>query len=118
MGQRHVSNEPARFFCEGSTETCEDCVGSCGIEEYEELVEPILKALRPHSCTRRYGCVTCREAEAVLTTLAREVVREHDGVHEMAHAFIGHKGLGDEFTAWLLARRAEVDALLSPPQPQ
>jgi len=23
-------------FCEGGTETCEQCVGSCGIEEYEE----------------------------------------------------------------------------------
>ena len=32
---------------------------------------------------------------------------------ELAHAFIGHKGLGDEFTAWAIARRKEVDALLA-----
>lgn len=36
---------------------------------------------------------------------------------EEAHAFIGHKGLGDEFLAWVLARRAEVDALLELPAP-
>lgn len=29
-----------------------------------------------------------------------------------AHAFIGHKGLGDEFMEWALAQRAEVDRLL------
>lgn len=31
---------------------------------------------------------------------------------EELSAFIGHKGLGDEFLTWALARRAEVDRLL------
>lgn len=38
--------------------------------------------------------------------LAEEQLEQHA-------AFIGHKGLGDEFTAWALARRAEIDRLLA-----
>lgn len=34
---------------------------------------------------------------------------------EEASAFIGYKGLGDEFMAWALARRAEIDRLLELP---
>lgn len=36
-------------------------------------------------------------------------------IADEAHAFIGHKGLGDEFTEWVLTRRAEVDWLLDLP---
>lgn len=34
-----------------------------------------------------------------------------DGQAEMA-AFIGHKGLGDEFHEWVFVRRAEINRLL------
>ena len=32
---RSAARDPLKVFCKGGTKTCEDCVGSCGIEEYE-----------------------------------------------------------------------------------
>ena len=32
-------------FCKGGTGTCEDCVGSCGIEEHDELRRAALLVL-------------------------------------------------------------------------
>ncbi len=40
------------------------------------------------------------------------VLHTFDPRDDMA-AFIGHKGLGDEFTEWALAQRVEVDRLLA-----
>jgi hypothetical protein len=43
---RH-SNAPGPY-CKGGTLICEICVGSCGVEEHDELVEAV-KALNPAS---------------------------------------------------------------------
>lgn len=40
--RRYENDAPT--FCRGGANTCEDCVASCGIEEFEELVSEVLAA--------------------------------------------------------------------------
>ena len=39
--KRWELNDGSRGFCRGGTESCESCVGSCGIEEYEAALAAV-----------------------------------------------------------------------------
>lgn len=45
----------------------------------------------------------------------RRLWHESEEARSDMAAFIGHKGLGDEFLDWAIARRAEIDRLLAVP---
>lgn len=69
------------------------------------------KSLPAQMCSRcgyprtRTACARCLYVET------EDRQRLPDTSYEMA-AFIGHKGLGEEFTEWAMQRRAEMDRLL------
>lgn len=63
---------------------------------------PIAKVWSPHDAALIVQAVNEYE----------DIERERQVASEMA-AFIGSKGLGDEFVGWVLSRRAAIDHLLA-----